>query len=155
MTAPTPAERAEWRKLADEATPAPWAIPVANVFRVIAPDSPHTNPKQGLSPPYPWRVIADMGDPDGTASDAAFIAAARSALPRLLDALDEAEKLLREARALLRDARDNLDHSPAAGNHTLAVLKCHPNRCLGCVTERDIDTWRGLESPEPDMGSGL
>jgi hypothetical protein len=37
------------------ATPGPWAVPGANVFRVIAPEAEHHNPRMGECPPYPWR----------------------------------------------------------------------------------------------------
>jgi hypothetical protein len=88
------------RSLCEKATPGPWAIPTANIFRVIAPEQPHTNPKQGLSPPYPWRVIADMGDPDGTISDAEFIVAARDSVPELLDLIDKCKAALTVAAHL-------------------------------------------------------
>lgn len=80
----------EMAEAASKATPGPWVVPVANVFRVIAPDEPHNNPKQGMTPPYPWRVVAEMGDPDGSAADAAFIAKANpKAIQDLLAALSE------------------------------------------------------------------
>lgn len=79
------------RSIAEAATPGPWAIPAANVFRVIAPDAPHTNP--GPYTPYPWRVVADMGEHDGTAADARHIA---SFSPDTVFALiDEIERLRR------------------------------------------------------------
>lgn len=64
-------------EIAKAATPGPWAIPVANVFRVIAPEAEHENPRMGLTPGYPWRVVADT-DPfnvnDTAAAEATFIA---------------------------------------------------------------------------------
>jgi hypothetical protein len=69
---------------AEAATPGPWAIPNANVFRVIAPDAEHHNPPQGMTPPYPWRVICEEGEADANGHDAAFIAAARTDVPDLV-----------------------------------------------------------------------
>lgn len=82
------------RPLAERATPGPWAVPAANVFRVIAPDQPHSNSKQGITPPYPWRVVADMGEHDGDAHDAAFIAnVSPDVVLRLLDEIARLEAL--------------------------------------------------------------
>jgi len=88
VTAPEPVDLAAVRALADAATRGPWEVPVANVFRVIAPSATHTNERQGLTPPYPWLVVADMGDPDGNARDARFIAAARTLVPALCDGVE-------------------------------------------------------------------
>ncbi len=46
-------------------TPEPWAVPVANVFRVIAPHAPHNNKKSGMCPPYEWAIACDV-DPEST-----------------------------------------------------------------------------------------
>jgi hypothetical protein len=86
------------------ATPGPWAVPVANVYRVIAPDQPHTNVKEGLTA-YPWRIVADMGDPDGLAVDATFIAHARTDLPRALDMIDALIVGIRSERQRWNDIR--------------------------------------------------
>lgn len=80
------------RDAASKATPGHWAVPVANVFRVIAPDQPHTNKPQGMTPPYPWRIIANMGDEDSAAADAHFIALANPTIVlALLDRIAELE----------------------------------------------------------------
>lgn len=69
---------AHLRDIAENATSGPWERPVANVFRVIAPEAENHEPRVGLTPPYPWRVICDMGgraiEPDD-AANASFIAA--------------------------------------------------------------------------------
>jgi hypothetical protein len=66
------------------ATPAPWEVPTANVFRVVAPGQPHHNAQSGLAPPYPWRLICETGPYDQEAADFAFIAAARTDIPALV-----------------------------------------------------------------------
>jgi len=82
MTEPVDLDAVE--ALCEAATPGPWVLPVANVFRVIAPDEPHTNKKEGICPAYPWRIVCDMGVPDGQGADARFIAEARTAVPALI-----------------------------------------------------------------------
>lgn len=100
MTAPL--DLVAIRARAEAATPGPWAIPNANVFRVIAPDAQHTNPKQGMGPPYPWRIVADMGDQDGNAADALFIAYARTDVPALLAEVVRLRAALAQVRATNR-----------------------------------------------------
>lgn len=88
----TDSELAALRELAARATKAPWRVPVANVFRVV---------REG---PYPWEIVCDVDTADPrsgpqAAADAAFIAAAREAVPALCDALDAARA---EVEAQLR-----------------------------------------------------
>ena len=78
---------------AEAATPGPWAVPGANVFRVIAPEAEHHNPRMGACPPYPWRVIAEPSSYDPSAADAEFIAHARTDVP---DLVAEVERLRTE-----------------------------------------------------------
>lgn len=40
-------------------TKGPWEIPVANLFRVVAPEAQHMNEPSGMAPPYPWAVVAE------------------------------------------------------------------------------------------------
>ena len=68
----------------EAATPGPWEVPAANVFRVLAPGAPHHNPPQGLCPPYPWRVVVEASQNDPSAEDVAFIAHARTDVPALV-----------------------------------------------------------------------
>ena len=90
MTAPiTPDERAEWRALADAATEGPWEAHEGTVGAMTGPRdcggcSGLVSPRH--EPACFWSEVAGAAP-----ADAAFIAAARTAVPRLLDALDTAE----------------------------------------------------------------
>ena len=92
------AERlAELRRIAEAATPGPWRIPGAHVFRVVAPETQN----QG-DPYYPWAVIADADphsvDGEQAAVNACYIAAFHP--PTVLALLDEIERLRREREVL-------------------------------------------------------
>lgn len=81
MTDPiTPDERAEWRALADAATEGPWRR--GWYAGVVEPKSRLMTAHDGYN-----HCLAEYL----TEADAEFIAAARTAVPRLLDALDAAE----------------------------------------------------------------
>jgi len=98
----TPDRLRELRRIAEAATPGPWEIPVANVFRVVAPKARHHNPPSGKAPPYPWAIIADA-DTEGTsgeqaASNMQYISTFDP--PTVLALLDEIERLRREREVL-------------------------------------------------------
>lgn len=103
------------RDLADKATPGPWAIPAPNVFRVIAPNAPHTNSAQGRTPPYPWAVVCDTGEEPTAHHDARFIATMNPsvalALADLVDAAVNDHAAIYEADCYCREGAtcDNLD----------------------------------------------
>ena len=85
-------EREKLAKLAEAATPGPWTA----VRRDDLPDGIHYDVD---GPEDPYRVCTcDEHDPRARSprADAAFIAAAREAVPALLAALDEAEADLRQ-----------------------------------------------------------
>ena len=85
----------EWMRLAEAATPGPW-------MAFVIPGSPSVGPGIGtLSPAVHIAVTRDKGY-GLIPVDAAFIAAARAAVPALLDALAEAE----DARAKAIDSRN-------------------------------------------------
>jgi hypothetical protein len=94
------------KRLEEAATSGPWAVPGANVFRVVAPDAPHSNPRQGHHPPYPWRVVADLDGPDGSDDDARFIAAARTLVPALITEVERLRAALDEAQLRSIEARN-------------------------------------------------
>lgn len=93
-------ELAAIRERVEAATPGPWAVPGANVFRVIAPEAEHHNPTQGRTSPYPWRVICDAGLWDMEAADIDFIAHARTDVPALLAEVDRQRRII----SMLADA---------------------------------------------------
>ena len=119
MTAPiTPDERAEWRALADAATPGPWAV---DGFLAPGPgDSFTIGPADGALA-YVQPVWAD----------AEFIAAARAAVPRLLDALDTAEAEV----ARLRERAARSARVVTWGDLIDAALRSAPVWDEGSVTE--------------------
>jgi len=104
--AATRERRDEWKRLAEAATPGPWAIPVANMFRVIAPEAQHTNGPAGATPPYPWCIVADVGHETTGPADAEFIAAARNAVPDLIAQVEALES----ERDALRTALTEITH---------------------------------------------
>ena len=78
------AQREEWKRLADEATPGPWEL------------CPYDrgNPKIGLAPSrWTWVNEIQIGAAGRlTIPDAQFVAASRTAVPALLRALEVVEK---------------------------------------------------------------
>jgi hypothetical protein len=123
----TQSQLAEWQRLSDEATSGPWQ---------------KWNEGHGPRDLAPFSVVTSAGGDDpnegndttiaerATRPNAAFIAAARTALPLLLAALAERERELAEARS----ARDALaeERDDANGGATL-------NRCAlkNALRERD------------------
>lgn len=133
-----PLDVAAIRARLEAATPGPWAIPNANVFRVIAPDAEHHNPKQGRTPPYPWRIVADMGDEGTAAADATFIAYARTDIPALLDALAERDARIAELEAAKWRCEEC--RAPLQAGGTGGVCGVCGNR-----------TWERLPAAPPDV----
>lgn len=111
MTAPiTPDERAAMRALADAATRAPWEASrddLTDDMNVVH-DQEHRV----------WVAHTGTRGMVGAEPDAEFIAAARTAVPRLLDALDTAEAKARLVETYLRmereAARRNLERAEKA-----------------------------------------
>ena len=83
LTPPTDAERAEWGRLCEEATPGPWTTGGPHLIDIAAHDA--------------YIGGTSMADARGRA-DARFVATARTALPRLLAALSAVEGERDEAR---------------------------------------------------------
>lgn len=120
----TPEQRAEWRALADNATPGPWYrtddAPESEAYIYIAytgPDSTAPLSEWEVSTPATPAAEAWVdghgrlgGPPAAESLDASFISAARTAVPALLDALDAAErerdKAQRAARTLGKVVED-------------------------------------------------
>ena len=88
----------ELKAKAEAATDGPWAVPNANIFRVVAPKLRGPNE-------YPWAVIAD----DCRKEDAAFIAAANpAAVLELIRQRDELLALLKLAYGFTTASADLL-----------------------------------------------
>lgn len=108
------------RVLSESATVGPWAVPVTNVFRVIAPEAIHTNGPAGAAPPYPWCVVANVGHESTGPADASFIVAAVNATRERLALAEDIES----ARvALVRDL--------------VEVIELHTQRLLALYPEQD------------------
>lgn len=93
MTAPTPEQLAAWRALTDAATPGEWAQRADRPRFVFVECSPAA------------LVAAEAG----VEADAAFIAAARTAMPRLLALAEEHEALRREVERQRTEAQALVD----------------------------------------------
>ncbi len=121
-------EIAELRALEEKATPAPWGANdgrYASVYKESDAYGPNIKA---------WHIQVDVGENLAASRDvAAFIAAARNALPRLLDAL-AAERSAREAlRSALQLAHDRLDAVNANGDFSGLCFYCRATEYDGVV----------------------
>lgn len=101
-------ERKRLRELSDKATPGPWELEERGYSVCPIERNGDKLPAVAALPGY----VKNGGQEDFWAqwiSDAAFIAAARSAVPELLDALDEAEADRDELKALDAEAQHGAD----------------------------------------------
>lgn len=107
------------RELCDAATEGPWAWFTSCSWKRLKHD------RRGLTLNVAEPFVASDGHPDLTISreDMAFIAHARTALPQVLDAYEEAVRLLQAAPVLVVDraAAEEAD-DPAALAYADAVL---------------------------------
>lgn len=129
----TRTQRDEWRALADAATEGPWVahydledgnFPELSLRAGTAlPDEDGYLP--GSYSPTDAIYFQDMDDEDADEqriADADFISAARSAVPALLDALDEAEAALEEAEKLSKYRMDQWDDAEVEVSELCAAL---------------------------------
>lgn len=89
------AKRAEWRRLAEAATPGPWDV--------LLPAEYHCTPlvvRRGVQV-RDGGEVASTNENSGQAHDAPFLAAARKAVPALLDEVERLTRERDEARAEL------------------------------------------------------
>jgi len=100
------------RKACDLATPGPWFVQAdgQRVYDIFGPKMAAYDDE----PEQEWREVqiveTDGGHYPPRWNDAAFIALARTAVPDLLDRVEELEAGLREAIAIARNL--DTDHSP-------------------------------------------
>ena len=99
----------ELRALADAATPGPWFVQAdGSVLGIFGPKMAAYNDE----PEQEWREVqiveTDGGHYPPRWNDAAFMAAARSAVPALLDRVEELEAELREAIRIATDLNANM-----------------------------------------------
>lgn len=114
--------RTELLALAADATPAPW-------FTVGPPWGDGTLIYAGDEDPHAGRFVADVAHPfeeqdEGRAvlADAEFIAAARSALPEALEALERAEREVTRLRAHMAAIADYARDPAHAGEDIAGML---------------------------------
>lgn len=91
---PTPEELAAWRALCEKATAGPWT----SEGLCLSDSSRGTFISDEQF--YPWVAW--------TEADAAFCAAARTALPRLIDALEASEAKVRDLGQALTDIKQDV-----------------------------------------------
>lgn len=87
--------------LCEEATPAPWSYAEddsSGVWRILGPEG------QRLFEEPSSDSDEDTGVFEGSSADYRLVAAARAALPRLVDELRRTRRAVRQARAALEEA---------------------------------------------------
>lgn len=121
----------ELKKLAEAATPGPWG------FRQYPGDDAEIYPTYEAPPSFgEWAALFIAKDtyedeiPDRAVANASFIAAARSALPALIERVEAAEaevKLLREENGSLIDENSDLrcEPWPEWASAVLKVIRAH------------------------------
>jgi len=111
---------AELRRLEANAAPAPWVVGDEWEITFYAkPENDYQRERSVGKPGYPEAVVQggeQRGDPAVSDEDAAFIAAARNALPRLLD---EREALIQALQTMATHLRRSIDSGggPTDGCH--------------------------------------
>ena len=123
----TPEDRDQLRALASGATPGPWI--------------PH--------PSYVWTselggIIQNWSEDANAAADMEFIAAARQAVPALLDMLDQAESERDQAQAALDRVRALHRHASI----TTRGATTPEDRCMGCQQAWPCPTIRALDGEQ-------
>jgi chromosome segregation ATPase len=148
---PPKAERAKLQALCDEATPGPWD----------PPDHPHIVNGDGEGRIFSdgdWWVGSPIGDYGPVAAvgggpDSRFIAAARTALPALLAALDEAEAAVKQALATAdghREYGERVEAERDAARAESAALKVEVQR-LTADRDAAIEECRRRRGLEQDV----
>lgn len=89
----------KWRRLADAATPGEWWLDFRQVFNG---EVPYIN----VCVTTDAADIAGLGEQEECQADAAFIAAAREAVPALLDEVERLRAELADARAATKQTRE-------------------------------------------------
>jgi len=140
----TPEELAVIKARTEAATPGPWAVPVANVFRVIAPEEEHHNPPHGLTPPYPWHIVCKMSDFDGEATDAEFIAHARTDVPALVAEVERLWEALNQSAHVIAFDDDgwSIEH----------LVECRPHMTRCAYHRAAVEAAKGWDEPPRSPG---
>lgn len=132
MTALTREQVEAWAKLAEQATPGPW-----EVYECPGCEIGHGDPHQDIFKPMAEGAnlsIADVyGDSEDARNRAAFICAARTAVPQLLDqiaAKDAEVERLRHLESIIDDG-DPIDHETRVDilHDAMHALAMSPTLC--------------------------
>lgn len=102
----TPADRLdEWEKLASAATPGPWGFKICAVTGTCGfiADGDHDETEVFIEA-FPDIQFAGEGDEAQAKANAAFIAAAREAIPALIEMVREKDRRLTDTICLLSEA---------------------------------------------------
>lgn len=106
-------DRDRLRELAENATPGPWTVEHGSDWGLDGRQVPQSSVSRADRVAITWD---DHGGEVFVPADAEFIAAARTAVPALLDMLDQAE-------ARIQAVRDALAHHPYGGPDQEAVIR--------------------------------
>lgn len=104
MNAPSAEERARLRALADAATQGPWVVHQEHYRDYTDEGVSHVEVATTKPEAIAWTCTRGWDGPDEAVENAEFIAAVRTAVPTLLDALDAAEATRDELGAAYREA---------------------------------------------------
>jgi len=141
-TETAPLDLAALRRLCEEATPGPWdhfrledPSPVALAAYVTATAAMGSGEFYivGCDKPDGRADVCHAGNGPTSAQNAAFIAAARTALPALLDRVERAERASEEHDADLEGERDRLRASLTAAESALAASRAEAERLRGSL----------------------
>lgn len=132
----TPDERARLRALADAATPGPWEFQPWSTHPL--PDGDYRASILLANAAHDGEIVRELGNQDGD-----FVAAARTAVPALLDALDAETLRANRAEARIKAVRDLHQHVPYADVPTEGYCgTCQRGGAAGiwpCDTVRALD----------------
>lgn len=118
----TPDELQACRERVEKATPGPWRVGSVETYHVFVPCSTCIGPE---------RVLLRFNEHFPHGDDAAFIAAARTDVPRLFATVEHAEARAEKAEAALAELRRRVD----------------PDTRVGCQCQ-----WEAGDSPCPVHG---
>ena len=124
-----------WRELAEAATPGPW--------RHLHGDSPEGCPHGELEPNGCWEGVYDTNEMnvEDSSGNCAFIAAARTAVPALCAALDEARAEVERLRGAAEAPGRWLLSRLTAAEKERDALRSRMGDCLDYLADAGAPQW--------------